>query len=361
MFGSQIFDWTEERFWLIFLTNVCLSYIMIEVGLEFLIDKGRWKNYIKDYFVAAFAATLPWIFCFIYFILFFTNNWQESLVIARFAAPTSSGILFSMLAAAGLGTTWLFKKVRILAIFDDVDTILLMVPLQLLLIGLKYQFFFVIFIVIVLLFIAYKYLHKMKLPIGRLWLFGYGGIISVVSLWMLQHFEMEIEVLLPAFVLGCVLHNPHDPAKAEQHTHEHAFLEPEAKATRYFDRGIKILFMLLVGLLIPRIALEEINLWEVIIDVVLITLLSNLGKCIPIFFYRNEASLKERVAVSVGMFPRGEVGGGILVLAIEHGAGGYVTTVAALSLALNLILTWVFIAIVIKLIQDPKNHETQSI
>ena len=41
-----------------------------------------------------------------------------------------------MLAAAGLSATWLFRKARILAIFNDLDTVLLMIPLKMLMIGL---------------------------------------------------------------------------------------------------------------------------------------------------------------------------------------------------------------------------------
>lgn len=41
-----------------------------------------------------------------------------------------------MLAAAGLSATWLFAKAHILAIFDDVDTVLLMIPLLMLIVGL---------------------------------------------------------------------------------------------------------------------------------------------------------------------------------------------------------------------------------
>lgn len=44
-----------------------------------------------------------------------------------------------MLEAAGLKDTWLFRKARILAIFDDLDTILLMVPLKILVIGPRWE------------------------------------------------------------------------------------------------------------------------------------------------------------------------------------------------------------------------------
>ena len=61
--------------------------------------------------------------------------WKENLLLSRFAAPTSAGILFTMLAAIGLKSSWIYKKIQVLAIFDDLDTILLMIPLQIMMIG----------------------------------------------------------------------------------------------------------------------------------------------------------------------------------------------------------------------------------
>lgn len=46
------------------------------------------------------------------------------------------------------------------------------------------------------------------------------------------------------------------------------------------------------------------------------------------------------------MWPRGEVGAGVLVISLSYGIGGPIVTVAMLSLALNLLLTGVFIYIV---------------
>jgi hypothetical protein len=58
------------------------------------------------------------------------------------------------------------------------------------------------------------------------------------------------------------------------------------------------------------------------------------------------------MAVAIGMWPRGEVGAGVLVLSLSYGIGGPVVTVAMLSLALNLALTGVFILIVKRLITN---------
>jgi hypothetical protein len=71
-----------------------------------------------------------------------------------------------------------------------------------------------------------------------------------------------------------------------------------------------------------------------------------LGKCFPLLFYKKEAGLRERLALSVTMFPRGEVGAGVLLIALSYGLTGLPATLAALSLALNLVLIGAFIAIV---------------
>ncbi len=54
------------------------------------------------------------------------------------------------------------------------------------------------------------------------------------------------------------------------------------------------------------------------------------------------------------MFPRGEVGAGVLLLAINYGLGGIATTLAGLSLALNLLLTGGFIGFVLWFIGHDK-------
>lgn len=83
--------------------------------------------------------------------------------------------------------------------------------------------------------------------------------------------------------------------------------------------------------------------------VLVITILSNLGKMFPAFCYRREAHWRERLAVAIGMWPRGEVGAGVLVISLSYGIGRPIVTVAMLSLALNLLLTGVFIYVVKRL------------
>ena len=43
------------------LTMIFLAYIMIEVGMEFDIDKSRLSSYALDYCIAMAAAAVPWL------------------------------------------------------------------------------------------------------------------------------------------------------------------------------------------------------------------------------------------------------------------------------------------------------------
>jgi Kef-type K+ transport system membrane component KefB len=354
MAASQILDMTHLRPWTSAVTMVCLAYIMIEVGLEFTINKKKLSSYGVDYFVSASAAVLPWLFCAAYFAFFLKTDWKESLLVGCFAAPTSAGVLFAMLAAAGLGVTWVFKKAQVLAIFDDLFTILLLIPLKILFVGMKAELFIIIAVMFFLLFAAYRWLHKLRFPVGKLWLFAYGVVLTAVSVGLEHMAHVHLEVLLPAFALGCILFNPHDPNAPSKHAHEHRFLEPEKGYVQFADKLIKNFFMFLVGLSLPKIILADVGIPTLIAHVFWISLLSNLGKCFPAFFYKKEASFRERLALSVTMFPRGEVGGGVLLIALGYGLSGLPATLAGLSLALNLILIGVFILIVRWLIHKPK-------
>jgi Kef-type K+ transport system membrane component KefB len=82
---------------------------------------------------------------------------------------------------------------------------------------------------------------------------------------------------------------------------------------------------------------------EIAFHVFAVTVISNLGKMFPAFVYRKEAHWRERLAIAIGMWPRGEVGAGIIIISLSYGIGGPVVTVAVLSLALNLLLTGIFI------------------
>lgn len=328
--------------WLMF---ICLAFIMINVGREFELDKTRWKSYTADYFIAMATAAVPWIFIAIYYIFFLDSglSWDKNLLISRFAAPTSAGILFTMLAAAGLKQEWIYKKTQVLAIFDDLDTILLMIPLQILMIGFRWQLFVIVLVVCLLLIFGWKKLSSLDIP--QSWraiviysvciVAAFESIYLLTKYWMGQDGAIHIEVLLPAFVLGMVM-------KAVHHT---SVIEVRVSSF------ISYLFMFLVGLSTPLfIGLdtsgEAMPGWGMLIfHVVVVTFLSNLGKMFPLFFYRDR-NILERLALSVGMFTRGEVGAGIIVIAMGYQLGGPALIISILSLVLNLVLTGFFVVAV---------------
>lgn len=367
------------------LTMLALSFIMIHVGYEFEIDKTRPRRYGWDYIVAFSAATLPWIFISLYFVFIMLPQavwtqgatWHETLLASRFAAPTSAGVLFAMLAAAGLGATWVFKKARVLAIFDDLDTVLLMIPLQMMMIGLAWQLGIILVVAAVLIWAAWHWLHRLAIPVSWLWVLLYAGMITLVSEAVYQGSKaldpavpIHLEVLLPAFVLGCLMRRP----LSEQLSHVEKLEGPEGRSEEIADTIISAAFMLLVGLSMPSIfgnghsgaeatvtSAQPNPGWGIIaLHVLAVTALSNLGKMAPALCYRHEASFKERLAVAVAMWPRGEVGAGVLVISLSYGIGGPVITVALLSLALNLTLTGLFILIIRRLLAEAPERFAQG-
>ncbi len=338
---SQVFDLQPGRPYINFFTLLILGYIMIEVGLEFNIQKGKLKDYGKDYLIAMTAAAFPWIFCMLYFWSFFDISLTKAAIIARFAAPTSAGVLFVMLAAAGLAATWVFKKARILAIFDDLDTILLIIPLQMLHIGFNGKAVVLIAIIFAILFCTYRYLHSLRLPTSRPWLLVYALILTVITETFAHIDLLNLEILLPAFAWGCLLKTPHgQPANA-----------PHAITA---DDLLKFTYMFFVGCSLPQIAFGEISIGWLVFHVLMLTLLSNLGKLYPMLCYKKEAPFRERFALSVAMWPRGEVGAGILVISMKYAIPNNVIEMAQLSLALNLCLTGVFIYWVMWLLKKPR-------
>ncbi|MNK06272.1 hypothetical protein D3C87_241660 [compost metagenome] len=353
-----------------FLTMSLLAFIMIEVGREFDIDLNNKKQYGVDYAVAATAAAFPWLFCTFYFLAFLMPvedmngraGWVEALLAARFAAPTSAGVLFSMLAAAGLAGTWAFKKTRILAIFDDLDTVLFMIPLKVVMVGFVWQLGVDLIVVAILLFIGIRYYRKIDLPCSWKWVLFYS--VCITGLSELVYFYTKdpstligahIEVLLPAFILGCSL---------KTRSHEQVAVPGQDMPGEGIEERagliISCAFMLLVGLSMPSafgdrpVIKTDMSWYEVALHVIMVTILSNVGKMFAAFCYRKEASLKERLAVSVSLFPRGEVGAGILAVSLSYGITGPFVAIGFLSLALNLVLTGFFILVVKRLLDTSK-------
>ena len=341
--------------------GTCLAFIMINVGREFEVDKSNMRSYAKDYVVAMLAAAAPWILIAVYYIFFLLpteywgsgDAWKETLLLSRFAAPTSAGILFSMLAALGLQQRWIYRKIQVLAIFDDLDTILLMIPLQIAMIGMRWQMGVILFIVVGLLWFGWRKMSTYKLPqqwwmilIYAVLVFGFTHIIYILTKQNLgAENALHIEVLLPAFVLGMVIRRNHNESKGDE------------RATT----AISLLFMLLVGMSMPNIsasanttgesimAAQPMLPWGTIaLHVLAVTVLSNVGKLVPMLFYRNH-SVKERLALSIGMFTRGEVGAGVIFIALGYNIGGSALLISVLTLVVNLILTGGFVLIVKRL------------
>jgi len=369
------------------LTMISLAFIMIHVGYEFELDRSNLRRYGWDYVVAFGGAFLPWLFVTLYFVYAMLPpeawaswaTWKESLLVGRFASPTATGVLFSMLAAAGLSATWVYRKARVLVIFDDLDTVLLLVPLQTLIVGWAWQLGIAAVLMIGLLATAYVWMHRVSVPIYWPWIATYAAVITGVceliefgSRTIDQNAPIHVDVLLPAFVLGCLMKRPQGSDPHPDDAREGHQEGPESAGEQRASTIVAATFMLLVGLSMPPIfgdfstdrAAESavarptvtfsqpaLEWGALVVHVLLVTALANLGKMVPALCYRRETHWRERLALAIAMWPRGEVGAGILVISLSYGIGGPVLTVAMLSLALNLLLTGLFILVVKRLVQ----------
>merc|ERR1719464_289622 len=108
----------------------------------------------------------------------------------------------------------------------------------------------------------------------------------------------------------------------------------------------------------------EMPAGEIIGHVIMVSILMVVGKMFPTFCYRDEADVKGRFALSLGMCPRGEVGASIIVISIDLGVKGPAVVVAMGALAVNLVLSGGFIAAVkflLRLSSPSANEEVKEI
>jgi len=88
-----------------------------------------------------------------------------------------------------------------------------------------------------------------------------------------------------------------------------------------------------------------------VVHILVCSLLLVIGKLFPTFCYSSEATFNERLALSVGMCPRGEVGAGVIMISLGYGITGPILIISVMTLALNLVSTGMFISIVVMLLR----------
>lgn len=446
-------------------TAWCLSFIMIFVGYEFTIDKSNLAQYSTDAVVAIFCSVVPWGITGAWFILI---EWQagrdikvpDLLLLAVFAGTCGTGILFTMLEAAGLKQTWVYRKARPLAIFDDLTAITLLVALQIAVNGnFKWQLLTALGVDVLLCVVAAWKMHEVKVPNSWQWTMVYSTVLTAICTFTefaTEHWTptemdpIEFEVLLPAFAIGILVWTPHAEQELKQQklekeiqrlAQEHpaqvpsdlvasaqqnypsttssltryglprpgSVAEDEAKdgeaqedgrkdnpaprlsaipgsarttaanrlsaATRavhavdghdhaeteeLVQTSVVGFFMILVGLSIPALfgenadadQLGDLNIEQIVYHCVVVTILMTLGKCVPVLCYQSEATWQQRLALSMGMCPRGEVGASAIVISLNAGISGPVVIVAIICLAVNLIMCGVYVGIATRLLKD---------
>jgi hypothetical protein len=109
-----------------------------------------------------------------------------------------------------------------LAIFDDLGTILLMIPLKVMMVGFKWELLLVVGIMFALLAVGWRKLHSLRLPHTWQWTLLYGAGIAAlchlvhhVTHYYIDMEAIHIEVLLPSFIMGCLVDTPCAHAELE--------------------------------------------------------------------------------------------------------------------------------------------------
>merc|ERR1711988_1085743 len=109
--------------------------------------------------------------------------------------------------------------------------------------------------------------------------------------------------------------------------------------------------MFLVGLAMPALFGNNakdnsggLGIAEICLHILMVSVLMTLGKMFPVFCYRDQVSIKSRLALCLGMCPRGEVGASIIVIALELGVEGPAVIISMCALGVNLVMSGLFIA-----------------
>jgi hypothetical protein len=113
--------------------------------------------------------------------------------------------------------------------------------------------------------------------------------LHYVSKHQLEMEPIHLEVLLPAFVLGCIMIHHHEG--------------PEEKRVSTL---VSAVFMFCVGLSTPALTLDgdqSVLSADMAGHIAAVSALMILGKMFPLFCYRDEADWQTRLALSLGMCP----------------------------------------------------------
>jgi len=329
--------------------------IIVHVGLDFEIVKTRLKTYALDFFVATYAALVPLIMIFSYLRYVVGNpllaniHWgvtpqigiSECLLLSVFSAPTSAGMLISMLEAANLKHTWVFKKASMLAILDDIDSLVFISFIRIIAIkGNTFDLahFGPVIVTVGLLTIAWFNIHKYRIPHSWPHVLCYAVLIGS-AFWGLEYLNIiykqdkeihkwlfVLAVLIPSFTLGVLTYD--DKLETSQ---SYKFVDLQELTEEMIEKQERIdswapwmevlmgcLFMFFVGLSMPALRSLKTMGWLVVsVHVGMINVLMLAGKLLIWLFYAEDADYKQRLALGLAMCPRGEIGASVIIITIQ--------------------------------------------
>jgi len=295
---------------------------------------------------------------------------SQGLLLSVFSAPTSAGMLISMMEAADLKNTWLFKKASMLAILDDIDALVFIAFMRILAIGSGYDLrhFGPVIVTVGLLTIAWFNMHKFVIPHSWPWVLLYAILIGT-GLWLWEGLTREykdctyifvIAVLIPSFTLGCITYDPKMETSqsykhieielTEEFIERQEYIDSHAPCMETFMGCAFMFFCWIKYANSDRTSWDGNDSCDISCD------------CDPnphdgrqtgnMFIHGNETNTKDRYALGLAMVPRGEIGASVIIITLQTLKGrindAYLGIVV-LSVIANLVLSCGFIVYVKKL------------
>ena len=146
-----------------------------------------------------------------------------------------------------------------------------MIPLKMMLIGFTLKLLGLGVVVVGLFVAAYYMMHWLRVPTNNFWVAGYATLVWGLCVAFDYVTDLHLEVLLPAFALGCIIKS--------DHLHGSEEFDPDTLGPNPYnreledilDRFIKGGFMLLAGMALPPVQFGWMGIGGVLLHVIFLT------------------------------------------------------------------------------------------
>jgi len=293
---------------------------------------------------------------------------EDDVRLSIFSAPTSTGVIMTMMALFDVKGSWVVRKASVLAVLGHL-CLLFSVAIENSRTGaagnsalFDLECLMPVLVSLGLLALAWFNIHKCMCPHLWPWVLLYASIIGIGS-WCLEGMSLQfirapevkwfhVAVLFPSFAFGCMISTLEASrcfANIDFELTEDLILRQERmeSAAPFVDTFVGTVFMFSVGLNMPQInySLASTSYGIYILHLIVVSILMLLGKLVVYFCYTSHDS-KQRLGLALLMCPRE------MLFFTSEMHDVLSSQIAFPSVIINLLLFCVFAPFVNKLIAD---------